>query len=156
VRRALLGDIEIVGLQDAPCLIPLAPDRRLSAAIGELGGRLVPEPRTDWPSAVIGNPDIANPGTPWWRVSRDGWRGGVIPIDRGALAETSAMPLAPALATAVYAAEAFAHHAGDHPMAGRRAFALSLWRPGADRLVADCAEPGPVLPPVETLAHRSR
>jgi hypothetical protein len=38
-RRALLGGIEIVGLQDAPCLIPLAPDRRLSAAIGELGGR---------------------------------------------------------------------------------------------------------------------
>ena len=37
--------------------------------------------------------------------------------------------------------EAFAYHAGDHPMAGRRAAGLSLWRPGADWLTADPSEP---------------
>jgi hypothetical protein len=141
-RRTLLGGIEIFGLRDGPCLTPLAPNRTLSAAIGELGGRLVPEPRTDWPSAIIGNPDIAHPGLPCWRVTWEGWRGGVFPIGHGGLlAENGAMPLAPALGAAVCAAEAFAHHAGDHPMAGRRATGLSLWRPGADWLAADPGEP---------------
>ncbi len=68
--------------------------------------------------------------------------GGVIPVRHGGrLAETGAMALAPAVATAVCAAEAFAFHAGDHPMAGRRAAGLSLWRPGADWRAADPSEP---------------
>src|SRR6266436_6482390 len=68
--------------------------------------------------------------------------GGVIPVRHGGrLAETGAMALAPAVATAVCAAEAFAFHAGDHPMAGRRATGLSLWRPGADWQAADPSEP---------------
>jgi hypothetical protein len=33
------------------------------------------------------------------------------------------------------------HHAGDHPLAGRRPSGLSLWNPGADWLVADQTEP---------------
>ena len=37
------------------------------------------------------------------------------------LAETDAIALSPALAAAACAAEVFAYHAGDHPMAGRRA-----------------------------------
>jgi hypothetical protein len=72
----------------------------------------------------------------------DGWRGGVIPARHGGpLAEIRAIALAPALAAAVCAAEAFAYHAGDHPMAGRRAAGLSLWRPGADWRTADPSEP---------------
>jgi len=51
------------------------------------------------------------------------------------------MVLAPALAAAICAGEAFAYHAGDHPMGGRRARGLSLWQPGADWLVPRDAEP---------------
>jgi hypothetical protein len=114
-RRTLLGGIEIMGLADAPCLSPLAPDRMLSAAVCELGGRMVSGARPAWPSAIIGSADC--------------------------LAETDAMALAPPLAAAACAAEAFAFHAGDHPMAGRRAAGISLWNPGADWLTPDPSEP---------------
>jgi hypothetical protein len=141
-RRTLLGGIEVAGLKDVPCLTALAPGRMLSAAIAELGGRMVPGPRPDWPAAVIGNAQIELPGLPCWRVTWEGWRGGVIPNGHGGpLAEAGAIPLAPALAAAVCAAEAFAYHAGDHTMAGRRAAGLSLWRPNAEWLAADSGEP---------------
>lgn len=51
------------------------------------------------------------------------------------------MPIAPQLAAAACAAEAFAFHAGDHDMAGHRSSGLSLWRPGADWRSADPTEP---------------
>ena len=141
-RRTLLGGIEIIGLADAPCLSPLAPNRMLSAAVCELGGRIVSGARPAWPSAIIGGTDGLATTTPCWRLTWDGWRGGVIPLRHSrALAETDAMALAPALAAAVCAAEAFAFHAGDHPMAGRRAAGLSLWNPGADWLTPDPSEP---------------
>jgi hypothetical protein len=141
-RRTLLGGIEIMGLADAPCLSPLAPDRMLSAAVCELGGRMVSGARRGWPSAIIGSVDGLATTAPCWRLTWEGWRGGVIPVrDGGGLAETDAMALAAPLAAAACAAEAFAFHAGDHPMAGRRAAGLSLWNPGADWLTADPTEP---------------
>ena len=141
-RRTLLGGIELVGLRDVPSLTPLAPDRTLRVAAQELGGRVVARARSDWPSAIIGNVDIASAATPCWRVTWEGWRAGVVPLRHGGwLSDARAMPLAPALAAAVCAGEAFAYHAGDHPMAGRRATGLSLWRPGADWAAADPTEP---------------
>ena len=140
-RRTLLGGIEITGLTDAPSLSPLAPGRTLSLAVREFGGQIVPQPRADWPSAVIGDADILAAQAPCWRVTWEGWRGGVIPVRHsGPFAETVAMGLSPPLAAAVCAGEAFAYHAGDHPMAGRRA-GLSLWRPGADWRAPDPSEP---------------
>jgi hypothetical protein len=66
----------------------------------------------------------------------------VIPIREGRhRSDGEAIALAPALAAAVCAGEAFAYHAGDHPMAGRRAAGLSLWHPGADWLAPDLKEP---------------
>jgi hypothetical protein len=141
-RRTLLGGIEITGFQDAPSITPLAPGLMLSVAVRELGGRIVSAARPDWPSAVIGNVTVVPTQAPCWRMTWDGWRGGVVPARHGgSLAETGSMALAPALAAAVCAAEAFAYHAGDHPMAGRRAAGLSLWRPGADWLLPDPSEP---------------
>jgi hypothetical protein len=142
-RRTLLAGIEVTGLSDdVPCLSALAPGRTLRVAVCGLGGRVVSEPRPTWPSAIIGSADIATIATPCWRVTWAGWRGGVIPArHRGSLPETGTMALAPALAAAVCAAEAFAFHASDHPMAGCRAAGLSLWRPGADWLAADPTEP---------------
>jgi hypothetical protein len=141
-RRTLLGGIEVAGFKDAPSLTPLAPGGMLGVTVRKLGGRIVPEPRCDWPSAVIGNAKIAATETPCWRLTWEGWRGGVIPFRHGgALSETGTMCLAPALAAAISAAEAFAYHAGDHPMAGHRAAGLSLWRPGTDWRSADLDEP---------------
>lgn len=59
------------------------------------------------------------------------------------------MALAPAVAAAACAAEAFFFHAGDHPMAGKRATGLSLWEPGAD-----WATPNPVEPALAFLPSR--
>ena len=140
-RRTLLGGIEIARLPGRALPQPVRARTQLSVAVREIGGRIVPEPRS-WPSAVIGNANIVAPEAPCWRVTWEGWRGGVIPVRHGGpLAETGAMALSPALAAAVCAAEAFAYHAGDHPMAGRRAAGLSLWRPGADWRAADPSEP---------------
>ncbi len=119
-----------VGLHDAPSITPLAARHQRSRA------------RAWWPNCFRGKTGLAfryyrqrkhRPDKSamlahdvgrlaWWRYRADG----------GPLAETRVMALAPALAAAVCAAEAFAYHAGDHPMAGRRAAGLSLWRPGAD------------------------
>lgn len=148
-RRTFLAGIEVVGLPDGPSLTALAPARGLQVAVHELGGMTACRPRTDWPSAMIGTAEVPPLGV-CWRVTWEGWRGGVIPSreDRH-LADDEAVGLAPALAAAVCAAEAFAHHAGDCAMAGRRAAGLSLWHPGADWLIVD-----PTEPPLEFLPSR--
>ena len=143
-RRTLLGGIEVSGLPDCASLTRLAPDRSLINAVRELGGIPVSSVRESWPSALIGDAAAVGSAAPCWRLTWDGWRGGVVPARRGqrlADTETDAIALSPALAAAACAAEAFSYHAGDHPMAGRRAAGLSLWRPGQDWLAADPSEP---------------
>jgi hypothetical protein len=141
-RRTLLGGIEVCGLIDCASLTPLATKQRLIDAVRELGGVPVSAARKDWPSALIGNANAVAATVPCWQLTWEGWRGGVVPARMGkCVAETNAIALAPALAAAVCAAEAFSYHAGDHPMAGRRAAGLSLWHPGADWLVSDPTEP---------------
>jgi hypothetical protein len=91
---------------------------------------------------VIGDAKAPTSNTPCWRLTWGGWRGGVVPLREGRrLREDEAVALAPLLAAAACAAEAFAYHAGDHLMAGRRTSGLSLWRPGADWLTDDPTEP---------------
>jgi hypothetical protein len=141
-RRTLLGGIQVAGLPDCASLTRLAPNRLLAQAVTELGGEPVAQVREDWPLALIGDVESAGNATPAWRLTWDGWRGGVVPVRAGKrLPEASAIGLAPALAAAACAAEAFSYHAGDHPMAGRRAVGMSLWRPGQDWLAADPDEP---------------
>lgn len=141
-RRTLLGGIEVAGLPDCTSLTRLAPDRPLAQAVTELGGKLVAQAREDWPVALIGDTVPCKSAAPGWRLTWEGWRGGVTPVRAGQrLDETDAIGLAPALAAAACAAEAFSYHTGDHPMAGRRAAGLSLWRPGRDWLAAHPDEP---------------
>ncbi len=132
------------GLQDAPSLTPLAPDRMLSAAVRELGGRIVPEPR---PDLAFGRHRqrrcIAPTAAPCWRMTWEGWRGGVIPAPprrrsrrnwhHGACSGRWPPPFAPRKPSPITPAII--------PMAGRRAAGLSLWHPGADWLTADPTEP---------------
>ncbi len=141
-RRTLLGGIEVSGLPDCASLTRLAPDRSLIEAVRELGGVPVSGIRAGWPAALIGDVDAISAAAPCWRVTWEGWRGGVVPARAGRrLAESDAITLSPALAAAACAAEAFSYHAGDHPMAGRRAAGLSLWHPERDWLVGDPDEP---------------
>jgi hypothetical protein len=141
-RRTLLGGVDVVGLPDAPSVTPLAPNRSLSQAVRELGGHTVAEARLEWPSAVIGDAIGPSSKLVCWRLTWGGWRGGVIPVRDGRrLEEGKAIALAPLLAAAACAAEAFAYQTGDHLMAGRRSSGLSLWRPGADWLSDDVTEP---------------
>jgi hypothetical protein len=140
-RRTFLAGVEIVGLADAPVLTPLAIEIGLADAVSNLGGRVVSRAKSDWPVAVIGSAQVPT-GARAWRVTWQGWRAGVVPIRDGwTMNNDTVMPLAPALAAAVCAAEVFALHAGDHPLAGKRASGLSLWRPGSDWTEADETEP---------------
>ena len=139
-RRTLLGGVEVVGLgSDTVCLTPLSKSLLLADAVLDLGGTLAHGDRGGWPHAVIGT--VPPPPRPAWRITWEGWRGGVVPAHQPGLLEGQDMALAPMLAAAVCAAEAFAFHAGDHIFAGRRAHGLSLWRPGKDWLSSDATEP---------------
>jgi hypothetical protein len=141
-RRTFLAGIEVAQLPDAPAVTPLARGRPLIEAVRELGGKVVAAPPAGWPAAIIGSAEATASQSPRWRATWEGWRGGVVPIRyRTALTEDDSCALAPALAAAACAGEAFAYHAGDHPLAGRRASGLSLWRPGADWCATDETEP---------------
>lgn len=141
-RRTFLGGINVVGVPIAPLLVPLADADTLCAAIDELGGVRRDKCCASWPVARIGSIFAQTDVTPAWQVTWDGWRGGIIPVRFGQrLNETPSGGIAPALASAICAAEVFAFHASDHPMAGRRAVGLSLWQPRADWLLDDITEP---------------
>lgn len=141
-RRTLLGGVEIVGLPNAITVSPLFPVFPLRDAVQSCGGRVVAAPRTEWPSAVIGEAECIPSKSACWRLTWGGWRGGIVPLREGRrLGEEDAVDLAPVLAAGACAAEAFAYHAGDHIMAGRRSSGLSLWKPGQDWLSEDPTEP---------------
>lgn len=140
-RRSFLGGVHVVGAPSSPLLVPLADAGTVDRAVASLGGTIVARRKKDWPVALIGSVDIGSNAMPCWRVTWNGWRGGVVPLrDARRLAEKPSGGLAPALAAAICATEVFMFHAADHPMAGRRADGLSLWRPGADWLTEDDTE----------------
>jgi hypothetical protein len=142
-RRTLLCGVEIVGLPHGLSISPLAPGVSLRDAVRDLGANPIAAARPDWPIALIGDAAYVGGTNPGWRLTWDGWRGGVIPTRDGyRLPERTAMPLAPLLAAATCAAEVFSFYAGDHAMAGRRPSGLSLWRPSGDWLADDPTEPG--------------
>ncbi|TAJ81853.1 hypothetical protein [Reyranella sp.] len=141
-RRTFLGGVEVVGLQDAPSISLLMSGCQLAEAVRALGGTTASAVRSEWPCAVIGDARLPESVGIAWRLTWEGWRGGVVPLGRVApLSERDSIAIAPILAAAVCAAEVFAYHAGDHPMAGRRSAGMSLWNPGADWLGADPSEP---------------
>lgn len=141
-RRTFLAGIDVIGLPDCASKTPLTSRDHLIEAVIELGGNVATEARPEWPTALIGNAVASPRGLPAWKLTWDGWRGGVVPADSGEhLADDEAMPLAPILAAAACAAEAFAVHAGDHATVGHRDAGLSLWRPGANWLEPDESEP---------------
>jgi hypothetical protein len=142
-RRSFLAGVSVVGLpNEAEPLTRLTGAKTLAQAVKELGGRVVRRARSAWPVAIIGNIPAPALSRAAWRLAWSGWRAGVTPAraDDAAVAG-AAMPLAPMLAAACCAAEAFAFHAKDHAMAGHRSLGMSLWNPGVDWLADDTGEP---------------
>jgi hypothetical protein len=128
--RSFLGGVEVAGVPNVVCVTPLAAGENLQELVVRLGGKLVTRIRDGWPAALIGEPSMELPKAPAWFLSWKGWAGGVIPArDAKSLPTTSGIPVSPVLAAAVCASEVFSHHAGDHPLAGRRSPGLSLWAP---------------------------
>ena len=78
-RRTFLGGIEIVGFHDCLSITPLAPRERLAQAVQELGGTVTHRRRKAWPAALIGDVVTDDVGAPCWRLTWEGWRGGVTP-----------------------------------------------------------------------------
>jgi hypothetical protein len=140
-RRTLLGGIEVIGLPDAPSLSILGANQSLKDAVLEAGGRVVITSNTKWPSAIIGEVSAPIGKLPCWRLTWNGWRGGVVPVRDGHhLKEDETMALSPLLAAGCCAAEVFSFHAGDHLMAGRRCSGLSLWNPRVNWMADDPTE----------------
>ncbi|CDZ42311.1 UBA/ThiF-type NAD/FAD binding fold containing protein [Neorhizobium galegae bv. officinalis] len=135
--RTFLGGVEVVDLPKCIASTPLYAGRDIRDVVVELGGKLAVSgvPRPAWPIAVIGDVAPATSDAPQWRLTWSGWRGGVTPARSGRrLDEAHAIGLAPVLASAACAAEAFAYLSKTHPLAGRRAFGMSLWKPTDDWL----------------------
>ena len=141
-RRTFLGGVAVIGVPDCACTTLLGQQGSLKCAVSALGGTLSTDAPTHWPLALIGTVEPANGSTVIWQLTWEGWRGGAIPhLLGGRLNEGNTMSLAPALAAAFCAAEAFSYYAGDHPLAGRRVAGLSLWKPGSDWMTGDTMEP---------------
>jgi hypothetical protein len=142
-RRTFLGGVQVRGIRKGPLLAPLADAQGFTDAVEQLGGRIVERANSEWPSALIGTADQSGETNHSWQLTWDGWRGGVLPAKEPnrRLPENSLCSLAPAVAAAACATEAFLLLAGDHPMAGKRAAGVSLWSPTADWLSADNTEP---------------
>jgi len=141
-RRTFLGGVEVVGLPQVQLLAPLSRADSVTCAVQALGAAVVVAGNGTWPCAFIGTCLASDGVYPAWQLTWQGWRGGVTPARvRTRLLEDSSNPLSAAVAAAVCAAELFAWHAKDHPMAGRRSAGLSLWRPGTAWLEDDASEP---------------
>jgi len=141
-RRTFLSGVHVVNAPDSALLAPLAKSPTVAGAVIELGGTNVQSIRQSWPVAIIGDIDLAPQIGPSWRVTWQGWRGGVVPLKDGRhLEETVSIGITPALAAACCAAEVFMFYSGDNPMAGHRDAGISLWQPTAPWLQSDDSEP---------------
>ena len=140
-RRTFLGGVEIEAISDIPCKVSLTTASSLQAAVEELGGKCVTALNGRWPMAAIGSVETDN-GVPTWHLQWSGWRGGVLTSAQSPPnLDPEALPLAPCLAAALCAAEAFAVLASDHALAGKRAVGLSLWNVLHDWQADDLTEP---------------
>jgi hypothetical protein len=140
-RRTFLGGVHIVQAPSAPSLVHLTDATTVRGAVHELGGTNVARMTRDWPIALIGSTNVDYSNMPSWRLTWEGWRGGVVPVKDGRrLPELSSVGITPALAAAACASEVFMYFSEDHPMAGHRTSGISLWNPSAPWLESDVTE----------------
>lgn len=144
-RRAFLGGVSVGGSLGFDLLIPWKRCKSVEEAIVDLRGVVVKRVPYETPRIIIGDVSIPHGIGPFAvRATYDGWVGGVIPVDDGRqLPEKQEFIPAGVLAGALAVSEAFQHIRGGNPMAGRRDFGLSLWRPESETGWLDCVETGP-------------
>ncbi|MBB3302861.1 hypothetical protein FHT72_006808 [Rhizobium sp. BK077] len=132
--RTFLGGVEVVGAPDCVATSPLYDGRNIRDVVVELGGKhsTVDGEPSICPVVLIGDATPSPNAAPQWRLTWSGWRGGVVMEGQRRLDERRAIGLAPVLASAVCATEAFAFFSKMHALAGRRPAGLSLWNPDAD------------------------
>ncbi|HYJ89300.1 MAG TPA: hypothetical protein VEW46_24770, partial [Pyrinomonadaceae bacterium] len=105
-RRTFLGGVHVINAPKSPLLVPLANASSVYQAVALLGGTNTKRLRKSWPVALIGDVEPCDIAAPCWRVTWEGWRGGVVPVGDGRrLNECSSAGLAPALSAATCAAE---------------------------------------------------
>lgn len=132
--RTFLGGVEVIGTPDSPVTSPLYEGRNIRDVVVELGGKHSFDngEGSTCPTVLIGDALAPPNAAPQWRLTWSGWRGGVVMEGQARLDERRAIGLAPVLASAVCAAEAFAFFSNTHALAGRRPAGLSLWNPEAN------------------------
>lgn len=141
-RRTFLGGVEVAGSEGVDLKVDLGGAVTLDCAVTALGGALIETTNGSWPTVTIGGERSTGSSLPSWALSWSGWRCGVVGAAGGETScDAHAIPLAPAAAAAICAAEVFAFYAKDHPLAGRRSVGLSLWRPGHTWSDDDRTEP---------------
>jgi len=141
-RRTFLGGVHVVNAPDCSLSVSLAKSSTVAGAVTELGGTNVQSMKQSWPVAIIGSINIDVEIFPSWRLTWQGWRGGVVPVKDGRrLEETVSIGITPALAAACCVAEVFMYYSGDNPLAGHRDAGISLWHPTTPWLEPHNSEP---------------
>ena len=131
--RTLLGGVTVIGA-DVPLRVTLPPFQTLSEAVTAFGAAVTETPQAGLPTAVFGTADVGGLDRLAVRAIVRGWSGGVAPVAHNISQEsTPEVTTAGVLAGALVVSEIFQRLRG-HPMAGRRAMGLNLWRPELDWL----------------------
>jgi len=145
-RRSFLGGVSVEGMLDVPLLVPWGHCRTLGDAVVALQGvnkAVAPGiPRIHFGDALnsSGDSEFAV------RVTFDGWRGGVVPLDHGLnLPERQECVPAGVLAGGLAVSEAFQYTRGSNALAGRRDVGMSLWQPKSETNWLATEEQGPEL-----------
>lgn len=146
-RRCFLGGLEVqMDCLDAELLVPWRDCRTIGQAVVDLQGNVNRRTAENIPQIIIGDVEDQERSDFAVRVTFDGWRGGVVPVDDGIrLDELREFTPAGVLAGAVGVSEAFQHVRGRNALAGHRTVGLSLWHPDSKTTWLDDREHGPQL-----------
>lgn len=140
-RRAVHGEVRVVGDASASLLIPIPGCSTLAEAVDMLGGTLSSRPSPTSPALLFG--DASPPPVPV--VVRGvcmGLSGGVVPADMtGPVLDPHATSLAGALAASIGVSELFQALRGKNARAGNRVIGLSAWDPAIDWMSPEARGP---------------
>lgn len=123
--RSFLGNVDVVGSPNMRLLVRGFERTSLGDFLSWLGieGKSI-EPQAAWPTIVVGDTELEQPGNGVLHPWADGWRYGLgqPQVECGGF-----FPPAGVAAAGLAVSEAFSMLRGDNRYAGRRSVTLSLW-----------------------------